>query len=132
MCDAWLARMLAGDQQSIEVLAGAWAAVRTFGWETRRLGCHRFAVSSRSLRRVVSETGGHQRGVAGLRLRRAFSPRRSATRRRRSCSIGVEPRHPFDEELINYVRGVLYFRTGRWPDVLAQFPEGTHLASTPS
>ena len=37
MCDAWLARILTGDQ-SIEVLAGAWAAVRTFGWETRRLG----------------------------------------------------------------------------------------------
>jgi type VII secretion ATPase EccA len=34
----------------------------------------------------------------------------------------VEPRHPFDAELITYVRGVLYFRTGRWPDVLAQFP----------
>src|SRR5438445_11937644 len=37
MCDAWLARLLAGDQ-SIDVLAGAWAAVSTFGWETRRLG----------------------------------------------------------------------------------------------
>jgi type VII secretion ATPase EccA len=37
---------------------------------------------------------------------------------------GVEPRHPFDEELVTYVRGVLYFRTGRWPDVLIQFPEG--------
>src|ERR1700759_654554 len=37
MCDAWLARVLAGDQ-SIDVLSGAWAAVRTFGWETRRLG----------------------------------------------------------------------------------------------
>ncbi len=34
----------------------------------------------------------------------------------------VEPRLPSDAELIAYVRGVLYFRTGRWPDVLAQFP----------
>jgi type VII secretion ATPase EccA len=38
---------------------------------------------------------------------------------------GVEPRHPFDAELVNYVRGVLYFRTQRWPEVLVQFPEGT-------
>src|SRR5436305_15026952 len=37
MGEAWLARVLAGEQ-SIEVLAGAWASVRTFGWETRRLG----------------------------------------------------------------------------------------------
>ncbi|EUA35444.1 ESX-5 secretion system EccA5 domain protein [Mycobacterium xenopi 3993] len=37
MCDAWLARVLAGDE-SIEVLASAWAAVNTFGWEIRRLG----------------------------------------------------------------------------------------------
>src|SRR5208283_5822337 len=36
----------------------------------------------------------------------------------------VEPRHPFEEELFDYVRGVLFFRTGRWPDVLLQFPEG--------
>src|SRR5271170_4989429 len=37
MCDAWLARVLAGDQ-SIEVLTGAWQSVKTFGWEIRRLG----------------------------------------------------------------------------------------------
>src|ERR1700727_3558987 len=36
MCDAWLARVLAGDQ-SIDVLTGAWEAVKTFGWEMRRL-----------------------------------------------------------------------------------------------
>lgn len=37
MCDAWLARMLAGEQ-SLDVLAGAWSSIRTFGWETRRPG----------------------------------------------------------------------------------------------
>src|ERR1041384_1201341 len=37
MCDAWLARLLAGDQ-SLEVMSGAGSSVRTFGWETRRLG----------------------------------------------------------------------------------------------
>src|SRR6202021_2048075 len=37
MCDAWLGGVLAGDQ-SRSVLSGAGAAVRQFGWETRRLG----------------------------------------------------------------------------------------------
>src|SRR5215469_15355259 len=36
MCDAWLARVLAGDQ-SIEVLTNAWQTANTFGWELRRL-----------------------------------------------------------------------------------------------
>ena len=30
MCDAWLARVLAGDSD-IETLSNAWATVRTFG-----------------------------------------------------------------------------------------------------
>src|SRR6202035_1879319 len=37
MCDGWLARLLDGDQ-TIDVLTGAWEAVKTFGWEIRRLG----------------------------------------------------------------------------------------------
>jgi type VII secretion ATPase EccA len=37
----------------------------------------------------------------------------------------ITPRHASDEELIRYVRGLLHFRTGRWPDVLVQFPPGT-------
>jgi type VII secretion ATPase EccA len=122
MCDAWLARVLAGEQ-TIEVLSGAWAAIRTFGWETRRLG-----VTDLQFRPEVSD---------GLFLRLAITSGESlacgyaavlaeAKRYEEAAKLldGVEPRHPFDEELINYVRGVLYFRTGRWPDVLAQFPEG--------
>ena len=123
MCDAWLARVLAGDQ-SIEVLAGAWAAVRTFGWEIRRLG-----VTDLQFRPEVSD---------GLFLRLAVTSVDSL-----ACAYAVvlaeakryeeaaelldttDPRHPFDAELISYARGVLYFRTGRWPDVLAQFPEAT-------
>ncbi|ORV82832.1 type VII secretion AAA-ATPase EccA [Mycobacterium interjectum] len=122
MCDGWLARMLAGEQ-SIEVLAGAWASVRTFGWETRRLG-----VTDLQFRPEVSD---------GLFLRLAVTSVESlacayaavlaeAKRYQEAAKLldGVEPRHPFDEEVVNYVRGVLYFRTGRWPDVLVQFPEG--------
>jgi type VII secretion ATPase EccA len=123
MCDAWLARMLAGDQ-GIDVLAGAWAAVRTFGRETRRLG-----VTDLQFRPEVSD---------GLFLRLAVTTVDSlacayaavlaeAKRYQEAADLlnGVDPRHPFDTELVSYVRGVLYFRTKRWPDVLAQFPEAT-------
>ena len=122
MCDAWLARILAGEQ-GIDVLAGAWAAVRTFGWETRRLG-----VTDLQFRPEVSD---------GLFLRLAITSVESlactyaavlaeAKRYEEAAKLldGLDPRHPFDEEVVHYVRGVLYFRTGRWPDVLVQFPEG--------
>ncbi|MDT5260190.1 MAG: hypothetical protein QOD10_5270 [Mycobacterium sp.] len=122
MCDAWLARILAGEQ-NIDVLAGAWAAVRTFGWETRRLG-----VTDLQFRPEVSD---------GLFLRLAITSVESlactyaavlaeAKRYDEAAKLldGIDPRHPFDEEVVHYVRGVLYFRTGRWPDVLGQFPEG--------
>jgi type VII secretion ATPase EccA len=122
MCDAWLARVLAGEH-GIEVLAGAWTSIRTFGWEMRRLG-----VTELQFRPEVSD---------GLFLRLAVTSVESlacgyaaalaeAKRYEEAAKLldGVEPRHPFDEELVAYVRGVLYFRTGRWPDVLIQFPEG--------
>ena len=37
MCDAWLARIVAGDD-SLQILAAAWAARESYGWETHRLG----------------------------------------------------------------------------------------------
>jgi type VII secretion ATPase EccA len=123
MCDAWLARVLAGEQ-GMEVLAGAWAAVRTFGWETRRLG-----VTDLQFRPEVSD---------GLFLRLAVTSVDSlacayavtlaeAKRYREAAELldKIEPRHPFDAELVSYARGVLYFRTKRWPDVLTQFPDAT-------
>jgi type VII secretion ATPase EccA len=122
MCDAWLARLLAGDQ-TIEVISGAWAAVSTFGWETRRLG--------------VTEMQFHPDVSDGLFLRLAVLSVESlacayaavlaeAKRYEEAVKLldRVEPRQPIDEELIAYVRGILYFRAGRWPDVLVQFPEG--------
>jgi type VII secretion ATPase EccA len=122
MCDAWMARVLAGDQ-SLEVLSRAWATVRTFGWDTRRFG-----VTDLEFRPQVSD---------GLFLRLAVTTVEAlacayaavlaeAKRYQEAAELldRVEPRHPVDEELIAYVRGILYFRTGRWPDVLSQFPEG--------
>jgi type VII secretion ATPase EccA len=123
MCDAWLARLLAGEQNVIDVLAGAWSAVGTFGWETRRLG--------------VTELQFHPDVSDGLFLKLAVISVESlacayaavlaeAKRYEEAVELldRVEPRQPIDEELIAYVRGILYFRTQRWPDVLNQFPEG--------
>src|SRR6201998_3835954 len=123
MCDAWLARVAAGDH-SIDVLTGAWEAVKTFGWEMRRLG-----LSELEFRPEVSD---------GIFLRLAVTSVESlaagyaaalteAKRYAEAAELldSTEPRHPFDEELLKYVRGLLYFRTGRWTDVLTQFPPGT-------
>jgi len=123
MCDAWLARILAGEQ-SIEVLAGAWDTVRTFGWETRRLG-----VTDLQFRPDVSDGLFLKLAVTSVEsLACAYAAVLAQAKRYQEAAKlldGVEPRHPFDTELVNYVRGVLYFRTERWPDVLVQFPEGT-------
>ena len=122
MCDAWLARILAGEQ-GIDVLAGAWASVRTFGWETRRLG-----VTDLQFRPEVSDGLFLKLAVTSVEsLACAYAAVLAEAKRYGEAAQlldGIEPRHPFDNELISYVRGVLYFRTGRWPDVLNQFPEG--------
>ena len=122
MCDAWLARILVGEQ-GIDVLAGAWASVRTFGWETRRLG-----VTDLQFRPEVSDGLFLKLAVTSVEsLACAYAAVLAEAKRYEEAAKlldGVEPRHPFDSELISYVRGVLYFRTGRWPDVLNQFPEG--------
>ena len=122
MCDAWLARILAGEQ-GIDVLTGAWASVRTFGWETRRLG-----VTDLQFRPEVSDGLFLKLAVTSVEsLACAYAAVLAEAKRYEEAAKlldGIEPRHPFDSELISYVRGVLYFRTGRWPDVLNQFPEG--------
>jgi len=123
MCDAWLARILAGDQ-SLEVLAGAWAAVRTFGWETRRLG-----VTDLQFRPEVSDGLFLRLAVTSVdSLACAYAAVLAENKRYKEAADlldSADPRHPFDAELVTYVRGVLYFRTKRWPDVLTQFPEAT-------
>ncbi len=123
LCDGWLARLLAGDQ-SLEVLENAWASKATFGWELRRLG-----VTDLQFRPQVSD---------GLFLRLAVTSVDSlavgyavalaeAKRYREAAELldGTEPRNPFETELVRYARGVLFFRTRRWPDVLTQFPVAT-------
>ncbi|MGB3894159.1 type VII secretion AAA-ATPase EccA [Mycolicibacter sinensis] len=123
MCDAWLARVLAGDSD-LEVLANAWRTVRTFGWEIRRLGLsdlefHPEVSDGMFLRlRVTSVESLAAAYVAALA---------EAKRYEEAAKLldGIEPRNAFETELVSYVRGLLYFRTGRWPDVLKQFPAAT-------
>jgi len=123
MCDGWLARLLAGDQ-TIDVLTGAWEAVKTFGWEIRRLG-----LSELEFRPEVSDGMFLRLAVTSVEsLAAAYAAALTEAKRYAEAAAlldSTEPRHPFDEELLKYVRGLLYFRTGRWPDVLAQFPPGT-------
>ncbi|MGH3530927.1 MAG: type VII secretion AAA-ATPase EccA [Mycobacterium sp.] len=123
MCDAWLARVLAGDQ-SIEVLTGAWRAVNTFGWEIRRLG-----LTDLEFRPEVSDGMFLRLAVTSVEsLAAAYAAALTEVKRYEEAAAlldSTEPRHPFDEELLKYVRGLLYFRTGRWPDVLTQFPPAT-------
>ncbi|MCV7259009.1 type VII secretion AAA-ATPase EccA [Mycobacterium shimoidei] len=123
MCDAWLARVLAGDS-SIETLTNAWETSKTFGWEIRRLG-----LTDLEFRPEVSDGLFLKLAVTSVEsLAAAYAAALAEEKRYEEASQlldRVEPRHPFDAELIKYVRGVLYFRTGRWPDVLAQFPPAT-------
>jgi type VII secretion ATPase EccA len=120
MCDGWLGRVLAGDQ-NIEVLAGAWEAAKTFGWEMRRLG-----LSDLEFRPEVSDGMFLRLAVTSVEsLAAAYAAALADYKRYEQAARlldSAEPRHPFDAELISYVRGLLYFRTGRWPDVLTQFP----------
>jgi len=120
MCDAWLARVLAGDSD-IEVLANAWSTVRTFGWETRRLG-----LSDLEFRPEVSDGMFLRLLITSVEsLAAAYAAALAETKRYEEAAKlldGIEPRNPFETELVSYVRGLLYFRTGRWPDVLKQFP----------
>ena len=123
MCDAWLARLLAGEQ-GIEVLTGAWSAVRTFGSETRRLG-----VTELQFRPEVFDGLFLRLAVTSVdSLAAAYAATLAEAKRYEEASQaldGIEPRDPSCAEVVRYVRGVLYFRTGRWPDVLGQFPEAT-------
>ncbi len=123
MCDGWLARLLAGDQ-SIEVLEGAWAAKGTFGWEIRRLGVtdvqFRPQVSDGLFLRLVITSVDSLAATYAMALAEVKRYKEAA-----DLLDGTDPRNPFEAELVRYARGVLFFRSRRWPDVLAQFPAAT-------
>ena len=123
MCDAWLARILAGEQ-SIDVLCRCWSVgpdIRLGDPSPRR---HGVAVPPGGFRRVVPAAGGDQRGVVGLRVRRGSGRERSAMRRR-GTDRRRRTRQPVDDRTrqLRARRAVLPHE--RWPDVLAtSSPEG--------
>jgi type VII secretion ATPase EccA len=121
VCDGWLGRLLAGED-SLDVLAGAWAAAETFGWEVRRLG-----VLGADFRPVVFD---------GLFLALPVSSVFSLRCAYAAALIGAQhysqadellsaarvPADPFEADTHSYVAGLLHFRTQRWTDVLRLFP----------
>ena len=119
ICDAWLARIVAGDD-SVDVVAAAWNARESYGWEI-----HRLNLRGTTFRPMVSD---------GLFLRLEITSRealRSAlavtlireNRFAQADSLLSEetPKDPFDADAHAYARGLLHFQAKRWPDVLAAF-----------
>ncbi|ORA29324.1 type VII secretion AAA-ATPase EccA [Mycobacterium aquaticum] len=119
MCDAWLARIRAGDD-SAKTLAGACEARATFGWEFQRLG-----VLQSSFCPMVFD---------GLFVSLEITSRDSLltayatvlAREGRYADAdevlrGLAPTDPFDADLHTYAQGVLHFQAKRWPDVLRFF-----------
>jgi type VII secretion ATPase EccA len=119
ICDAWLARIVAGDD-SVDVVAAAWNARESYGWEI-----HRLNLRGTAFRPMVSD---------GLFLRLEITSRdalRSAlavalireNRFAQADSLLSEetPNDPFDADAHAYARGLLHFQAKRWPDVLAAF-----------
>lgn len=125
MADAWLGRVAMGDRSTDTLEHLYEASSRTFGRELRRLGLNTEAFSARF--------------VAGLYIEHPLSTRTDV-----ACALAVAriDAGRFDDAvevlrdaeslqssevehgktggmLVPYVRGVLYFRTQRWPDVLS-------------
>lgn len=121
ICDGWLGRILAGED-SIDVLAGAWEAADSYGWEIRRLG-----VLAADFRPTVAD-GLFLRLpiISGDSLRCAYA----ATLIREGSFAAADeilnsvaaPSDPLDADMHRYVGGLLHFRTKRWTDVLRLFP----------
>ncbi|WP_179475220.1 type VII secretion AAA-ATPase EccA [Mycolicibacterium vinylchloridicum] len=123
MCDGWLARVLAGDA-SLDTLAQAWSSSHSFGWETRRLG-----IDERQFLPEVSD---------GMFLRLAITSTETLAAVYATALISdgqfaqandllnsIVPERFYDQEVVNYVRALLHFRTGRWPGVITLFPATT-------
>ena len=122
VCDGWLGRVLAGED-SLDVLAGAWAAAETFGWEIRRLG-----VLGADFRPVVFDGLFLQLpvslgGRAALRLRHGVDPRNTTTARLTNCWPRRGRRRIRSTPTCTATcRACCTFRTQRWTDVLRLFP----------
>src|SRR4051794_17087829 len=105
MCDGWLARIVAGDDAA-PVLAGAWAARETLGWETRRLavrtGDFTPAVSDGMFVRVEI-TSQNSLGIAYAVVLGRDGRYADAD----ALLAELAPTDPFDADLHSYAAGLL-------------------------
>jgi len=123
VCDGWLGRVLAGED-TLEVMAGAWAAAESYGREIRRAG-----VLGADFRPTVLDGLFLQLPITSAdSLRIAYA---SVLIRERSYGAAAEvlagqpaqTDHPLEADMHRYVSGLLHFRTQRWTDVLRIFPD---------
>lgn len=120
MCDAWLARIVGGED-SIAVLQGAWRARETLGWETRRLSvpAGQFCAGVSDGLFVAVEITSQPSLGAALAVALCREARYGEADR---VLREIHPTDVFDIDLHTYATGVLHFRTQRWADVLRVFP----------
>ncbi len=121
VCDGWMGRVLAGED-TVEVLAGAWAAAETFGWEIRRLGVigadfRPTVFDGLFLHLPVGSVDALRGAYATVLVREGNYSQADAL-----LSSTAKPTDPFDADMHTYVNGLLHFRTQRWTDVLRLFP----------
>jgi len=121
VCDGWMGRVLAGED-TLEVLAGAWAAAETFGWEIRRLGVlaaefRPLVFDGLFLQLPINSVDALRCAYATVLIREANFSHADELLNRTG-----KPSDPFDADMACYVGGLLHFRTQRWTDVLRLFP----------
>src|SRR6185312_14489370 len=120
MYDAWLARVIAGDD-SVVVLAGAWQCRESMGWETRRLS----VLSGQFTPLVYDGMFARLEITSEASLGAAYAVALARDGRYRDADVLLDQIHstdPFDADLYAYAHGLVHFRAQRWPDVLADFP----------
>lgn len=120
VCDGWMGRVLAGED-TVEVLAGAWAAAETFGWEIRRLQVlgadfRPLVFDGLFLQLPISSVDALRCAYATVLIREA-----NYSQADELLSSAGTPSDPFDADMACYVSGLLHFRTQRWTDVLRLF-----------
>lgn len=119
ICDAWLARIVAGND-SVQVVQAAWDARESYGWEIHRLGLRGTAfrpmVSDGVFLRLEITSRDALRAALAVALIREKRYAQAHT-----LLSEANPVDPFDADSHVYARGLLHFQTKRWPDVLAAF-----------
>ncbi|MBN3459468.1 type VII secretion AAA-ATPase EccA [Mycobacterium sp. DSM 3803] len=120
MCDAWLGRVLAGED-SAKILYGAWNARETFGWEVRRLGVVRSKFAPKVFDGLFLNLPITSQDALGAAYGTVLS-RAGRYADADKVLSALTPADAFDADLVTYARGVLHFRAGRWADVLRLFP----------